>query len=61
LVKWGFNYHDLVTMPIEEFLEYSNLYYKEQKRKKDQEDGIGQEKPDGQSIGQTLPGQFPNQ
>lgn len=60
LVEWGFDYKALVQMPIEEFLDYSKLLYKNRRDKSDAEeralDGSSSKKPDGHSIGQVTPG-----
>jgi hypothetical protein len=61
LIDWGFSYEALVTMPIEEFLDYSKILYKHKQDKHDAEAnaaGGAQKNPDGKSIGQVNPGQF---
>ena len=63
LIDWGFSYEALVQMPIEEFLDYSNLLYKHKRDRGDAEEEVlnessaGQKKPDGKSIGQVIPRQ----
>jgi len=48
-------------MPIDEFLEYTQLHYKYKKEKKDKDDDYlrnileEKRKPDGKSIGQVIP------
>ena len=61
LIDWGFSYESLIDMPIDEFLEYTQLHYKYKKEKKDKDDDYlrnileEKRKPDGKSIGQVIP------
>ena len=58
LVNWGFSYEALVTMPIEEFLDYSKLLYENKRTVSEKEanaiseNRTQQKNPDGKSIGQ---------
>ena len=58
LVEFGFNYSDLIEMPLDEFIEYAKLLIEirdRENRVSENRSSSSNKKPDGKPIGAVIP------